>query len=246
MPTFRHGKNTIVMFDKYDLSTYFNMATTSAMAEPVDTTTFGSANKTYAVGMKDATVAFEGLWDGSTDAVDEVLTEAVNGTADKVITVGSEGAAIGRRAKLINSIESSYEIKSAVADMVTISAEVQASGIKGGLDGGVLLAAQQTVSSVTANTSVDNAASSANGGVAHLHVTSNSRNGAATIKVQHSANNSTWADLVVFTATTSSTTTSQRVEVAAGTTVNRYIRANVSAIAGSTGSVTITVGFARR
>jgi hypothetical protein len=246
MPTFRHGKNTIVMFDKYDLSTYFNMATTSAMAEPVDTTTFGSANKTYAVGMKDATVSFEGLWDGLTDAVDEVLTEAVNGTADKVITVGSEGAAIGRRAKLINSIESSYEIKSAVADMVTISAEVQASGIKGGLDGGVLLAAQQTVSSVTANTSVDNAASSANGGVAHLHVTSNSRNGAATIKVQHSANNSTWADLVVFTATTSTTTTSQRVEVAAGTTVNRYIRANVSAIAGSTGSVTITVGFARR
>lgn len=246
MPTFRHGKNTIVMFDKYDLSTYFNMATTSAMAEPVDTTTFGSANKTYAVGMKDATVAFEGLWDGLTDAVDEVLSAAVGSTTDKVITVGSEGAAIGRRAKLINSIESSYEIKSAVADMVTISAEVQASGTKGGLDGGVLLAAQQTVSSVTANTSVDNAASSANGGVAHLHVTSNSRNGAATIKVQHSANNSTWADLVVFTATTSSTTTSQRVEVAAGTTVNRYIRANVSAIAGSTGSVTITVGFARR
>lgn len=246
MPTFRHGKNTIVMFDKYDLSTYFNMATTSAMAEPVDTTTFGSANKTYAVGMKDATVSFEGLWDGSTDAVDEVLSAAVTATADKVITVGSEGAAIGRRAKLINSIESSYEIKAAVADMVTISAEVQASGIKGGLDGGVLLAAQQTVSSVTANTSVDNAASSANGGVAHLHVTSNTRNGAATIKVQHSANNSTWADLVVFTATTSTTTTSQRVEVAAGTTVNRYIRANVSAIAGSTGSVTITVGFARR
>jgi hypothetical protein len=246
MPTFRHGKNTIVMFDKYDLSTYFNMATTSAMAEPVDTTTFGSANKTYAVGMKDATVSFEGLWDGSTDAVDEVLSAAVTATADKVITVGSEGAAIGRRAKLINSIESSYEIKAAVADMVTISAEVQASGIKGGLDGGVLLAAQQTVSSVTANTSVDNAASSANGGVAHLHVTTNSRDGAATIKVQHSANNSTWADLVVFDATTSSTTTSQRVEVAAGTTVNRYIRANVSAIAGSTGSVTITVGFARR
>jgi hypothetical protein len=246
MPTFRHGKNTIVMFDQYDLSTYFNMATTSAMAEPVDTTTFGSANKTYAVGMKDATVSFEGLWDGSTDAVDEVLSAAVTATADKVITVGSEGAAIGRRAKLINSIESSYEIKAAVADMVTISAEVQASGIKGGLDGGVLLAAQQTVSSVTANTSVDNAASSANGGVAHLHVTTNSRDGAATIKVQHSANNSTWADLVVFTATTSSTTTSQRVEVAAGTTVNRYIRANVSAIAGSTGSVTITVGFARR
>ena len=61
MPTFRHGKNTVVVFDKYDLSQYFNSVTTSAMAEAVETTTFGSANKTYAIGMKDGTIAFEGL-----------------------------------------------------------------------------------------------------------------------------------------------------------------------------------------
>ena len=248
MPTFRHGKNTVVIFGKYDLSQYFNSATVSAMAEAVDTTTFGSANKTYAVGMKDATVSFEGLWSGvlDTEGSDAVLHAAIADTSKTVITVGNEGAAVGRRAKLINADETSYEIAAAIADMVTISAEAQASGTQGGLDGGVLLAAGQTVSAVTANTSVDNAAGSTNGGVAHLHVTANTRNGAATIKVQHSANNSTWADLVVFTATTSSTTTSERIEVAAGTTVNRYVRANVSAIAGSTGSVTITVGFARR
>lgn len=246
MPTFRHGKNTIVLFDKYDLSTFFNSATTSAMAEAVETTTFGSANKTYAIGQKDGTVSFEGLWEGSTDGVDEVLNNAVASASKKIITVGSEGAAIGRRAKLVNTDETSYEISTAVADMVTITAEAQASGTKGGLDGGVLLAAQQTASSTAANASVDNSQSSANGGVGHLHVTANTRDGAATIKIQHSANNSTWADLVVFTATTASTVTSERIEVAAGTTVNRYVRANISSITGSTGSVTITVGFARR
>lgn len=246
MPTFRHGKNTVVLFDKYNLSEYFNSATTTAMAEAVETTTFGSANKTYAIGMKDGTVSLEGLWAGDVNGVDEVLEAAIGSSGKKIITVATEGATIGRRAKLINTDETSYEIASAVADMVTITAEAQASGTVGGFDGGVLLAANQTVSSVTANTSVDNSASSANGGVAHLHVTANTRNGAATIKVQHSANNSTWADLVVFTATTSSTTTSERIEVAAGTTVNRYVRANISAIAGSTGSVTLTVGFARR
>lgn len=248
MPTFRHGKNTVVIFDKYDLSQYFNSATTSAMAEAVETTTFGSANKTYAVGMKDGTVSFEGLWSGAldTEGADAVLHDAIASTTKKVITVASEGAAIGRRAKLVNTDETSYEIKAAVAEMVTISAQAQASGTKGGIDGGVLLAASQAVTATVANTGVDNSAASTNGGVAHLHVTTNTRDGAITVKVQHSSNGSTWADLVVFTATTASTPTSERIEVAAGTTVNRYLRANVSSFAGSAGSATITVGFARR
>jgi hypothetical protein len=248
MPTFRHGKNTLVFFDKFNLSEYFNSATTSAMVDAVETTTFGSANKTYAIGMKDGTVSFEGLWSGVLDVLgsDKVLHDAFGSETKTLITVATEGPTIGYRCKLVNADDTSYEIKSAIADMVTISAQAQASGTVSGFDSGVLLAANQTVSAVTANTSVDNAVSSTNGGVAHLHVTANSRNGAATIKVQHSANNSTWADLVTFTATTSSTTTSERIEVAAGTTVNRYVRANISAIAGSTGSVTITVGFARR
>jgi len=248
MPTFRHGKNTVVLFDKYDLTTYFNSATLSAMAETVDTTTFGSTSKTYAVGQKDGTVSFEGLWSGvlDTSGSDKVLHDAIASTTKKVITVGQEGVAIGRRATLINTDETSYEIKSAIADMVTISAEAQASGTQGGLDGGVLLAANQVLTSTATNASVDNAVISTNGGVAHLHVTTNTRNGAITVKVQHSANNSTWVDLTSFTATTSSTVTAERVEIAAGTTINRYVRANVSAFAGSSGSATITVGFARR
>ena len=246
MPTFRHGKNTVVLFDKYDLSTYFNSVTTSAMAEAVETTTFGSADKTYAIGMKDGTISLEGLWAGDVDGVDEVLEAAIASASNKIITVATEGATIGRRAKLINTDETSYEIASAVADMVTISAEAQASGTVGGFDGGVLLAASTAVTTSTQLTSVDNSAFTSNGGVGHLHVTGNTRDGAATIKIQHSANDSTWADLVVFTDTVASTATSERIEVAAETTVNRYVRVNISALGGSSGSLTITVGFARR
>ena len=248
MPTFRHGKNTVVVFDKYDLSQYFNSVTTSAMAEAVETTTFGSANKTYAIGMKDGTIAFEGLWSGvlDTEGSDAILHAAFGAESKIPITVATEGATLGRRCKLINSDDTSYEIKAAVADMVTISGSAQASGTVGGIDGGVLLAASQALTATVANTGVDNAAASTNGGVAHLHVTTNTRNGAITVKVQHSSNNSTWADLVSFTATTSATTTSERIEVAAGTSVNRYLRANVSGFAGSSGTATITVGFARR
>ena len=246
MPTFRHGKNTIVFVSKYDVSEYFNSSTTTNEVDTPETTTFGSTSRSYITGQKAGMVSFEGLWEGTvvgvTNTIDVAFGDGLAG-AESIITVGSEGAGIGRRAKLLLANETSYEITGAIADVVSITAEAEATG---GLDGGVLLAAQQAVTATVANASVDNAASSANGGVAHLHVTTNTRDGAVTVKVQHSANNSTWADLVTFTNTTAATTTSQRVEVAAGTTVNRYLRANVSGFAGSTGSVTITVGFARR
>jgi hypothetical protein len=248
MPTFRHGKNTVVLFDKYDLSNYFTSVNTSAKADMVETTTFGSTVKTFAIGQEDATISLEGLWSGVLDTTgsDAILTAAIASTTKKIITVASEGNTLGRRAILLNTDETNYEVKAAVADMVKITASAQASGTPGSYDSGVLLAAAQVLTSTATNSSVDNAAGTTNGGVAHLHVTSNTRNGAINVKVQHSANNSTWADLVVFTATTSSTITSERIEVAAGTAVNRYVRVNVSGFAGSTGSATITVGFARR
>ena len=248
MPTFRHGKNTVVLFDKYDLSNYFTTASVMAKADTVETTTFGSAYKTYAVGQEDATVSLEGLWSGVLDTAgsDAVLWTAFASATKKMITIAAEGNTLGRRAILMNTDEASYDVKSAIADMVKISATAQASGTTGSYDSGVLLASNQVLSSTATNTGVDNAIASTNGGVAHLHVTANTRNGAINVKVQHSANNSTWADLVVFTATTSSTLTSERIEVAAGTSVNRYVRVNVSAFAGSSGSATITVGFARR
>lgn len=248
MPTFRHGKNTVVLFDKYDLSNYFTTANVMAKADTVETTTFGSAYKTYAVGQEDATVSLDGLWSGVLDTTgsDAVLWTAFGSTTKKMITIAAEGNTLGRRATMLNTDEASLDIKTAIADMVKITATAQASGTTGSFDSGVLLASAQVLASTATNTGVDNAIATTNGGVAHLHVTANTRNGAINVKVQQSANNSVWTDLVIFTATTSSTVTSERIEIAAGTSVNRYLRVNVSGFAGSAGSATITVGFARR
>lgn len=246
MPTFRHGKNTITAVNATDLTQYFNSASTTDDVELPETTTFGSVNRTYINGMKEGTVAVEGLWTGVAGEVDDILGSVLTSSTPTLITIGPEGAGVGRRAILANANETSYEISAGIADLVAISAEFQASGSLGGLDRGVLLASQLSVTTTGAQASVDNSASSANGGVGHLHVTANSRDGAVTVKIQHSANNSTWADLITFTNTTASTVTSQRVELNAGTTVNRYVRANVTTFGGSTGSLTITVGFARR
>jgi hypothetical protein len=88
-------------------------------------------------------------------------------------------------------------------------------------------------------TTVDETAATASGGVGHLHVYAFTGT-SITIKIQHSTDGSTWADLISFTAATGAT--KQRLTVSG--TVNRYVRAIVSA--GTYSTCTFAVGFARR
>lgn len=241
---FVHGKNTVVVFKDKDLSAFFNDSSISRSVDTAETTTYGAAGgaKTYILGHQDGTISLSGLFDGAVGAVDETLTTylAVDGANPTVIA--SEGLAIGKRCQIANVDQTSHEISNPVADVVSLSAEMQ---VTGGVDSAVSLHALAAESASTDSTSVDNSASSTNGGVAHLHATANTRDGATTIKVQHSSDNVTFADLVTFASVSTSTTAAERVVVAAGTTVNRYLRAK-STLSGSTGTITYTVAFARR
>lgn len=242
MPTFRHGKGTTVLADDLDLTTYLNSASVSAAVETPETTTFGSSDRSYIVGHNEGTLSFEGLFDGSADVVDEVLHTALGNTTDKVITVSTDSTSVGGRTILASSASTSYEISSPLTDVVSISAEAIANG---GLDYGTWLVCETSVSVTTNTTGVDNGASSANGGVAHLHVTANARTATTEIAVQHSSDNSTFADLVVFDVVAISTLDAERLIVSAGTTVNRYLRTRTT-IASGTGAITRSVAFSRR
>jgi hypothetical protein len=114
----------------------------------------------------------------------------------------------------------------------------------GGIDWGVFIDASQTVSASGNQTgSHDNSASTSNGAVANLHVTANTLNAAITFKVQHSADNSTFADLITFSATSTGVEEGQRVAVTG--TVNRYLRTAYTTSAAS-GSATFVIALARR
>jgi hypothetical protein len=110
------------------------------------------------------------------------------------------------------------------------------------VDMGVFLHAETAETAVADYTSVDEGAATSRGAVGHLHAISITGT-SATFKIQHSTDNITFVDLISFTAVTAAT--SQRVEVAAGTTINRYVRAQMSA-ASSLTSVTPIIAFARR
>ncbi len=249
MPTFVHGKDTAVYIDEFDLSSYFTETSFSQENDTAETTAFGDTNKTFIVGLRNGTLSMSGLWSADTDGSDEELQALLGNATTPVITVREGAAAIGSGAIIAQADETSYAITSPVTDVHTISAEFQCtpnqvSNLTFALAGGVQLTAGASIAhgSLGNLSSVDNSASSANGGAGTLHVPTNTVNGNTTIKIQHSANDSTWADLISFTVVGSTAKTSE-IKAVSGT-VNRYLRATAST-AGSSGSITFMVAFAR-
>jgi hypothetical protein len=120
-----------------------------------------------------------------------------------------------------------------VADLVKLGGTLKGNGRPGLM--ARLLHPLGAETGAGSGTSVDNAASSANGGRGNLHVTA--ATGSGTVKVQHSTDNAVWADLVTFTAATGATSETKEVTG----TVNRYLRANHAP--GT--SITYVLGFAR-
>ena len=249
MPTFIHGKNTAVYIDEFDLTSYFTDVSITQENEVAETTAFGDTNKSYLLGLRAGTLSMSGMWSADTDGSDEELQALLGNATTPLLTVREGAAAIGGSAVIAQANETSYAISSPVADVHTVSADFectpnQVSNLTFALAGGVQLTAGASIAhgSLGNLSSVDNSASSANGGAATLHIPTNTVNGNTTIKVQHSANDSTWADLISFTVVGASTKTSE-IKAVSGT-VNRYLRATAST-AGSSGSITFMIAFAR-
>ena len=240
MPTFAHGKNVNVFVNEYDFSTYFNDVSATTSVETAEVSAFGSNAKEYIVGLLDGTVSLSGMFDGTATGTDVVFSAVLGSTTKQNVIVAPSGHSNGASAIVLEADDTSYEVSGAVADVVQTSAEFQSSD---GVEHGKILSSGSTVTATGNGTSVDNALSSANGGVGFLSVPTNTRNGNITVKVQQSADNSTFTDLITFTEVTSTQKTSQRVEVAGA--VARYLRVNYT-VAGSTGSATPVVAFARR
>lgn len=240
-----HGKTTKVYANGYDLTLFLRKTTPSGSVETADATTFGRNSKVKVAGQKDAKLTLEGLFSHNnvTPAdVDDVLAAAL-GVQDVLWLYGPEGDAIGKRAVGLVAIESSYEVSSDVGDVVSVKAEAEGSG-GNGLEGGVFLSSGATPYVATANgASHDAGASTSNGAVGHVHVPDVA--GAApsvTVKVQHSADNTTWADLIATFTPVSADFNAQRVQVAG--TVNRYTRAVIT-FGGTTTAATVAVALAR-
>ena len=206
----------------YDLNTDVNaISGIGSSQELLDVTSLSKSAMERIIGVADANVSVNGYFDSAAGRSHAAWTSNTNKipTADQnvIVTMGTSrgDAACGFVAK-----QGTYNVDrspgNAIATTVTYDL---ADG--NGLNWGVILTdgPEQTDSGATNSTAVDNGASTSNGGTGIISVESLA-SGTATIKVQHSADNATFADLLTFTNVTGRT--SERVS--GGTTVNRYVR----------------------
>ena len=129
MPTFRHGKNTSFKIDNSggtptDISDTLNSVSFPRDAEVVETTSFGSNDRTYIVGFKNGTFSVEGTYDAATDAVLAGILGADAGSFE----YGPEGTAASRIRYTGEAILTSYEVSGSVGDAVAYTASFQISG----------------------------------------------------------------------------------------------------------------------
>lgn len=215
--------------------------TVAATADPVDVTTLASTGREHILGDVAATVSLDGMFDTSAAAGGQHATfESTLGAVDYTpVTVAPAGFTPGNPCWSMDARHGAYMIAGKVGDAVAWRAEMTG---EGQTDFGESLQDLTAVTATGNGATVDGSAGTTDGAGLTLHVTANDRDGDTTIKVQHSTDGTTWADLATFAAVAAGDTTAERVATTG--TVARYLRA-VRTLAGTTGSVTFTVTAAR-
>jgi hypothetical protein len=213
----------------------------TAQTAALDTTVLTDTAKTFIVGQDESSGSLDMLFDTvGTAALQFDAFKSQKATGPYPLTLCPDGFGVGQIAVMVNAHLGNFTGASSVSDLVTCSAAFQSTG---NFDVGLVVENFTAITADTTGTARDQAAGTTNGGVAHIHVTAFSGLTNNACSIEHSVDGSTgWATLASFTTYTG--LTSQRVEVAAGTTVRRYLRV-VDDVTG-TGSTTRFVSFARR
>lgn len=194
----------------------------------------------YINGQKNGSASIEMMLDTAVATTSQFsLLNTWQGTPQPV-AVCFDGTTLGSTAWMLQGNQSSVTFGDSVGDMAMTSVSIQPDG---GVDWGQVIAVEAAVTADGNGTAVDGAAASTNGGVAQIHSTAFTGLTSNAVTIEHSVDGSTsWATLATFATVTA--VGSERVVVAPGTAVRRYLRV-VDDVTG-TGSHTRFVTFARR
>lgn len=240
----KHGSPSVwILVDGYNLvPTKLKTLGYKIAALQEDTTGVGDATKNAGpIGLSEVSVEMGGgFFDTTTTTGHAALKDIATSpqAASRVVSLGFAGHTLGAGfVGLEGAYSSEYDVIAQVAALTKANAKITTSGV---LEHGVILHPLGAVTADGNGAAVDHGASSTNGGAGYFQVTALSGFTSVTVKIQHSADNVAWADLLSFTAVTAAPA-KQRVAVAG--TVNRYTR-RVVTVTGA-GSMTFFAGFSR-
>ena len=239
---FKPGYTTRVLLGPLNLTCEASSVSTSLTVESLDTSVLCDTAKSSIAGQDSSVFAASGplnVDSGVTDADPyDVFVDFKSNNMP--ITYAPEGLTALDPTWMVGSIETSFETRATPGSVVGWSLNARTNG---NTDMGFVLEDLSDITTTGDGDARDLTASSTNGGVAHLHVTAFATLTSDDIIVEQSADGATgWTTVATFSQVTG--VGSERVEIAAGTSVARYLRV-AHTISGS-GSLTYSVSFARR
>ena len=235
-----HGKNSTVLMNQYNLSTYITSVSISTEAELGDTTGFQptSDGRTFEAGLNSGSLSLSGFLSAADGAPDKRVGQVLGGSG-LVFSVGPTlFTTLGDPARLIVGQKTSANDESDRESVVTDSYEFTASGPVGF---GHVYKTLGATSASADGTAINNGAATAGGGVGHIHATAITGSPTIDSLIQDSADGSTFATILTFTQLAAAG--SERKSTATGAAVRQYVREKRTF--GGSGSMTYAVTFAR-
>lgn len=216
-----HGSKADVFGNGYVLSNYLNEASPQGERDMAESSTFKSDSKKYVPGLKDSTFNLGGIYDGVVDASDDILWGAFGAVAGTVWSYMPQGhELLGNVAINFDAYSASYEVSSEVGDVTQISAEFNM-GDQGFLERGRVYHPMQAEVAGGNTASIDGGAATSFGAALTAHITASST---LVVKLQDSADNSTFADVATLSISSTTGRKSQRIITPLTATLRRYTR----------------------
>lgn len=234
------GRRTKVYFGQYDLTAYLGNASVNRSRETLDVTTFGDSDREYIGGLLSGTVTLSGFIDNASGASEPVIAAALTTSTEVPFSIFWDSDAIGSPGIAGEVWQASYENSSAVDGVQAIAANLS---FTQQVDRSVSLHALGTETAIGNYTAFNyvTPATTSNGYVANLHVTAAGATGTGTVRIEDSADGSSWLPLSGATFSNFTTATSQTI-IGTGT-VRQYVRA---ALTSARNTQTFAVSFGRR
>jgi hypothetical protein len=201
------------------------------------------AFRSFQRGFKEGSLETTGIFDSDTataDKIHDILSTAWTAGTNNIVTASRGAITVGSAAIMMDGPQLTYEVPMSVGELIMSNATFRADEH---IDFGVFLMNALQAAGTNDGTSVDNGAATENGGFMQVHLVNDDASD-VDIKIQHSDDDSIWADLTGATVTNlSAANATGSATVAAGTTVEQYVRAVATVTGGDT--TLVTVAFAR-
>lgn len=235
----QHAKNSRVFVNELHASGELSGWSAAKACPLAERTNLLSDGAVTSPGIVAGTISLKGWVDSAATSLAAEAAAAAGAESGLLVTVCPDGTAVGATALMAVCDQTGFVVDGDAAATVPLAIEALPDA---GIDWGKVLHGATAETADADAASVDGAAGTTNGGVAALHMIAYSGLTDATVKVQHSTDDASWDDLVTFAAATD--VTREQVVVAAGTTVNQYLRVTTDVT--GTGTCTPVVAFARR